>query len=367
MDYTFLDDRYFHIAGVERENCYAPYLTEDQGKTITVFPIDLSLGRMVPFKRPAEVVKQLYKLSDAHGQRVVSLIIQGEKLGWWDDTYDICYKQDWLGSFLSAIKENQDRIIPVTPGRYLKQTPVCGKVYFPSLSYEEMMEWALSNERQRSFQKLGRRVGKEEMRIFLHGGYFRQFLTKYPEINLLYSRMIHTHILVNQIRGDKYKKQDAKNELWKGQFNAVYWHGRFGGVYTNHLRKSAYRSFIEAEKIARRSEIFMPSIISTDFDMDGREEFLYQGKVYNAYIHRLGGSAFELDYLPASWNYLDTMARWPESFHQDKLAGCDWYWRRSFLDHFFSPDADIDAFDRMEYTELGDFLNQPFEPVDLKR
>ena len=41
--------------------------------------------------------------------------------------------------------------------------------------------------------------------------------------------------------------------------------------------------------------------------MDNSIEYLYQGSELNAYIHTRGGALFELDFLPASWNYLDTM------------------------------------------------------------
>ena len=71
--------------------------------------------------------------------------------------------------------------------------------------------------------------------------------------------------------------------------------------------RPSYRSLIEAEKITRATEIFAPSIISVDYDMDNRIEYLYQGSELNAYIHTRGGALFELDFLPASWNYLDTM------------------------------------------------------------
>ncbi|GAH25521.1 unnamed protein product, partial [marine sediment metagenome] len=81
MDYTFLDDRYFHIAGVDGENCYSTYLTEDQGKTITVFPISLNLGKRAPFQQPEEIIKELNNFADDSEQRLVSLMIEGEKLG----------------------------------------------------------------------------------------------------------------------------------------------------------------------------------------------------------------------------------------------------------------------------------------------
>ena len=139
------------------------------------------------------------------------------------------------------------------------------------------------------------------------GGYFRQFFVRYPESALMYAKMMHTHVLVNQLRGDRYRKRAAQNELWKGQSHHAYWFGGSAGLHANAQRKAVYRSLIEAEKIIRATEIFAPSIIGVDFDADNGTEYLYQGSELNAYLHARGGALFELDFLPASWNYLDTL------------------------------------------------------------
>jgi hypothetical protein len=133
------------------------------------------------------------------------------------------------------------------------------------------------------------------------------------------------------------------------------------------LRKAAYRAFNEAEKITRNAGMFISSIIATDYDMDGREEFLYQGRVLNAFLNSNGATILELDYLPQGWNYLDTIARWPEAYHRYKYEGCDWYMRKGFIDHFFAPSTTIAKFDRMSYQEIGDFINQPFQVEEFKR
>ena len=105
--------------------------------------------------------------------------------------------------------------------------------------------------------------------------------------------------------------------------------------------KSVYQSLIEAEKITRATEIFAPSIISVDYDMDNCNEYLYQGSELNAYIHSRGGAMFELDFLPASWNYLDTMVDREEECSEDGAStGGQWqpcaYQRKAFIDHFFT-------------------------------
>ncbi|MGA2639660.1 MAG: alpha-amylase/4-alpha-glucanotransferase domain-containing protein, partial [Spirochaetia bacterium] len=200
--------------------------------------------------------------------------------------------------------------------------------------------------------------------------HFRDFLSRYPEAWLMYAKMMNTHVLVSQVRGDKYKKKAAQNELWKGQSHHAYWNGRTGGIYDNELRKAVYRSLIEAEKITRATEIFAPSILSVDYDMDNRTEYLYQGSELNAYIHSVGGALFELDFLPASWNYLDTMIDREGPKDRGEAAGSEAsqsYDRKAFLDHFFSSGAVLGDFQTGLLAESGDFLSCPYEMVELNR
>ena len=44
----------------------------------------------------------------------------------------------------------------------------------------------------------------------------------------------------------------------------------------------------------------------------------------------------------------------------------DWYNRYSFLDHFLGEETTFEQFRRCQYPELGNFINQPYELVDIK-
>ncbi len=367
IEYTFLDDHYFRIAGLEAERCYHPYLTEDQGKTVTVVPLQTELQNMIPHSSPEDLIIELNESADFDASKIACIVLPAERLVDSNETEQIYGEEGWLPRFLDLINKNRDWLHAVNPRFARERLAPRGRLYFPCLSSSESMKSALSAKRQKVFQELAKKLRKPESEAYLQGGYFRQFLTKYPEISLLYSRLMYTHLLVSQIRGDKYKKKAALNELWKGETGAVYWNGERGRTYESALRKAAYRAFIEAERVTRRVGMFMPSIIAADFDMDGHSEYLYQGKVLNAFVHRVGASLFELDYIPKRWNYLDTIARWPEPYHKYKYEGCDWYLRKAFLDHFFSPNTTLEKFDRMNYQELGEFLDQPFELEELRR
>ena len=180
----------------------------------------------------------------------------------------------------------------------------------------------------------------------------------------MYAKMQYEHILVNQIRGDKYRKQTAREELWKGQCHAAYWRGRHDGLFKNHLRKNVYTSLIESEKITREKGIFIPSIIGVDFDMDGIGEYLFQGHEMNAYVHREGGKLIELDYLPTSWNYLDTLRPRRGDAHNNTSDG---YLRRAAIDHFFLPDENYESFAGGTAHEAGDFIDKLYDVESVHR
>ncbi|MEW5814789.1 MAG: alpha-amylase/4-alpha-glucanotransferase domain-containing protein [Spirochaetota bacterium] len=370
MDYIFLHDQHFIEAGFTERDLFAPCITEDQGKTLAVYPICRQITERIPSATPEEVVDSILDLRAFEEERVVVVFVSGDKLGLVGNTHILCYKQGWFEKFLTLVIETSEKIEVVNPGRYLKSVMPLKKGYFTCSSCKHLLEWTVSGRLSQSGRS-GQKAAQASKDVSLSSNYsfFRQFLTKYPESNLLYSKMIYTQILVNQIRGDKYRKKAAREELWKGQCHDVYWHAQKGGIYSNHLRKAVYYSLIEAEKITREKGIFIPSIISVDFDMDGLVEYLYQGHNLNAYVHVVGGILFELDYLPISWNYLDTLARHVEAYHNDEICnkGNDHYLRKTFIDHFFAENETIEAFDTVQYEELGDFIESLYNVTEYDR
>jgi hypothetical protein len=117
--------------------------------------------------------------------------------------------------------------------------------------------------------------------------------------------MIFTSVLISQLRGDKSRKQSAREELWKAQGCDLFFLPEKRGLCRHSLRKAAYRSLIGAERITREKGKFSPSLVQFDFDFDGEAEYLFQDFQLNCYIQPMGAGIFELDYLPKTWNYLD--------------------------------------------------------------
>ena len=358
MDYTFVDDGQFAIAGVDGDDLFMPFITEDQGKIISLLPVSERMAELAALGDPSAAVAFLRAVPGSGGPGVagpVAVLIEDGATA-----AASLLRNGWLEAFIRLAEENADWMEPTTPGLYLKDNPPARRLFIPSSSSLEIMRRALPPSRRDAFESAREKAnGSLANRRFLVGGHFRDFLSRYPEAWLMYAKMMNTHVLVNQVRGDKYKKKAAQNELWKGQSHHAYWNSATGGIYENELRKAVYRSLIEAEKITRATEIFAPSILSVDYDMDNRTEYLYQGSELNAYIHSLGGALFELDFLPASWNYLDTMIERDE-------GPCS-YERKAFLDHFFSTGASLADFQSGRLVESGDFLSSPYEMAELNR
>jgi hypothetical protein len=274
MAYTFLGEGSFRQAGLGGADLYAPCLSEDQGKTIAVFPVALSLDALFAPREEAaapflDALENLARELPDADSRVVSVFP------------DPCGAMDSAGQadlywhrFFEGLAESSSRFDFTTPGRFIRGRAGLQRAFFPS-----------SPE--------------------------RRYLVDYPEANGIYAKMVFSHTLINQLRGDKSRKRTAMEELWKAQGYDAFCPAESGGVYRGDLRKSAYRSILEAEKITRETRNFIPCLMNFDFDFDNENEYLLQGDRINCYIRLKGAGVFELDYLPRPWNYMNIFARRP--------------------------------------------------------
>ncbi|MFP4373105.1 MAG: alpha-amylase/4-alpha-glucanotransferase domain-containing protein [Spirochaetaceae bacterium] len=363
MEYTFLSDYQFDAGGMSAAPVHAPCITEDEGKMIIVFPISSELRKSCAEGSVDGIRRYLSEMATETEDRVVSLLCPGE---WLEPEAEDGqgFDETLVRGLFALLDEESSWAMTATPSRYLKKATPRNRGYFPQAAFdpdycgqESIAVHEVSDE--------ARSDG------YLPGTSFRSLLTRHAESNLMYAKMHYIHILVNQIRGDKYRKQLAREELWRGQCNSAYWAGGLGGgIYSNRLRKQIYSSLIEAEKVTREKGIFSPSIITVDFDMDGLSEFLYQGPELNAYVHKQGGVVFELDYLPSPWNYGDALSA---DIGTSVPAGRNRlpYTRNLFVDHFFDPDHGVslasDSGSTSDGAELGDFVTRLYAVRQLSR
>jgi alpha-amylase len=367
MEYVFLSDNHFAAAGICAAERFQPYITEDQGKTLVVFPLCDDWGQDIPNMEPGEILEKIKALSVGMGneEKLVVILVDGKSFGGSAEGSRKWHKEKKLTELFRLFRDSPDWLEMIHPGRFLRQFLPRRKAYFPCGSRTELMRMSLSLEERASYDAFAKSAKGGRRNMTAGSGFFRRFLVRYPEAGGLYAKMQYVNILVSQIRGDKYRKSSAREELWKGQQACVYWPSPcFGGIYRNALRKKTYQALISAEKITRQKGVFIPSIVTADFDMDRRTEYLYQGNEMNAYIHTLGARLFELDYLPKSWNYLDTMARSRETA-ENSIA--DFYSRKTFIDHFFDETVSVDDFENLNFSRASFFGEAPFELVKCDR
>ncbi len=389
IEYVVVDDFHFKMSGLRDSELTGYFITEEQGKTVKVFPGSERLRYTIPFKEPEEALAHWRNMPDAGVNTLSVMADDGEKFGVWPGTYKWVYEDGWLKRFISALEANRDWIEPSTFSEYIDSEGPRGRVYLPTCSYMEMGEWSLPAEAMLEYEdfldELKKEPGYDIKRLFVKGGFFRTFLSKYPEANAMHKRMLQ----VSRKARRAGLKGDAIDDLWRGQCNDAYWHGVFGGLYLPHLRDAVYRHLIKAEVAAEAGERL--TVETADFDGDLSDEVMIAGKDISLFIDPGdGGMIYELDYRPIAMNMMNTLSRRPEAYHrklattQEADAGdrsrspggaatihekmgakeeglssylhYDWYRKASLIDHFLDGETDFDAFRNAEHKEFGDFV-----------
>jgi hypothetical protein len=401
--YLIVDDTHFKFSGLEEDELYGYYLTEEEGYGLALFPSSKRLRYMIPFRPVEEFIDFMGELSQREEVAVITYGDDGEKFGVWPGTNKHCYQDGWLEEFLSALEENSELVESVHISELMKSVPPLGRVYLPTASYAEMMQWALPAGSYVKLEDFEKQLKEQELfegnDIFVRGGFWRNFLAKYPESNNMHKKMLWVgekvrRMTERELSGEEESLLNEINrERYRGQCNCAYWHGVFGGLYLPHLRTAVYKHLINAEKLAdwlRPSGDGRVDVHQFDFDRDGRDELTVETPKLSLYFKPdSGGSLFELDYKPRSINLLDTLTRREEGYHRrllepqprgnpetaesihdrletkesglEKMLFYDWYDRKSLLDHFLGEETTLDSFSKSRYPEKGDFVDQPYQ------
>ncbi|MFX1589926.1 MAG: alpha-amylase/4-alpha-glucanotransferase domain-containing protein, partial [Promethearchaeota archaeon] len=169
------------------------------------------------------------------------------------------------------------------------------------------------------------------------------------------------------------KIENAWDEIYKAQCNDCYWHGLFGGVYLQFLRFSVYTHLLNAEKIiddllSKINKIPNEyiSIIPIDFNKDSKMDIIIESNLLNLYINPDdGGTIFELDYKPKSYNLLNTLTRWPEAYHDSEKINqeevmVDRYRKSILRVRFFHENISLKELQSDTYFEFGTFCDGKF-------
>ena len=407
LKYTVVDDFHFRGAGIPEKRLAGFFITEEVGKCLAIFPGSEKLRYAIPFSDPEVTIEILRQSATESGDKIVVYADDGEKFGSWPKTYQHCYENKWLERFFRTLQANQDWINFITFRDAIERFKPTGRVYLPDMAYREMTEWALPTETQVGYEDLIERLKQaglyEKASGFIKGGFWRNFNVKYPEINLMYSRMREVSEKVNNLNKKSPYYQEARLALYHGQCNCPYWHGVFGGFYLPHLRHSIYKHLIRAEKFVLPLSLPSPSrgegkgegekgrqrglssLIESDFDCDGHPEIRLTNRHLACYFKpHQGGALYELDIIEKEFNPLATVTRRPEAYHYkiikaqslgavqeattihnlilskekglENLLYYDSYPRLTLLDHFLDKTCRLEDIAKSHYGEEGDFL-----------
>ncbi|MEZ6127644.1 MAG: alpha-amylase/4-alpha-glucanotransferase domain-containing protein [Planctomycetaceae bacterium] len=401
IQYTILDDHHFRTGGLAQDELFGYYVTEDEGRLLSVLPGSERLRYLIPFRDPHETIEYLRDAAERFDNPIVVFGDDGEKFGTWPDTYRHVYEDRWLERFLDALRENQSWLKVTTPGETLDHVKPLGNYYLPDCSYREMTEWALPAGPQAELHRLthqNREHDEDWQKLvrFTAGGFWRNFRVKYSESNEMYARSIEISARVASLEADdtltpeqRLLLDDARQCLYRAQCNCSYWHGAFGGLYLPHLRNAVYSNLIEADGLLERivrSEARWVDVLIGDLNLDSRQEIrLSNQRLVAMFAPACGGHLYELDLRACRTNLLATLNRRPEAYHQriiehaqnlrdaaangeelkldvasihdlvrfkqpdlDKKLTCDCWPRKSLVDHFLKPDVSFAEFQRGE-------------------
>lgn len=319
MEYTFLEEGDFRRVGVSSQQVGLPRLTENQGRLLTVFPFHQDLAQRIQ-EGDFESFTNLIPSRRRKDRQLLSVFLTVDSP---EEGAFFTRPEAGLEAFLQLVRSFYPEIEAITASGFLKKNQhTLERSYFSATTYEELC----------------RRTGQTAKASGASQSW-KQFLAHDEVANQLYNKMVYVHLLVSSLRGDKYKKKSAYDDLWKAQN----WWGFLGGGDSEALgvhRRRTFAALLSAEALLRDRTTFQASLTSQDFDLDGVKEFLFQGSSYNLYIDPVGGQVFEWDFLDRPWNYIDGRSTdGGPSAH-------------AFIDRFFRidrGDTDAAAFFRREY------------------
>ena len=391
--FTLVDDTQFLYAGVPRERTHGYWMTEDLGHPVALFPVDMQLRYLIPFRPVDETLAYFRSLDEAGMDAAVTLGDDGEKFGVWPDTYRYVYEEGYLHRLFGALEENADWLVMGRFDEELDRRPPEGRVYLPTASYEEMMEWVLPTPARRDLETLVHDLKADpdvygRMRPFVRGGSWRGYFAKYPESDRIHKRMLRLSRRLASL--GEAAPAEARDALWQGQCNCAYWHGLFGGLYLGHLRDGILRPLVRGERGVEEAEgREIPWVLREDFDGDGSDEYLLRGGAFRLLVDPAeNGAAFEFDHVAADTDLAHVLARRPEAYHGlvaqatvgdragdapasihgiarakeaglEKLLVYDRVPRRVFQDGWVVPGTTMAAYERGEEQRI-DSVNAPY-------
>jgi len=290
MEYVLLDRMMIASSGFPGVDGWVPVNVEDCGKTLLAFPLDLR-GPLSEHLSPAAFLDD-YLEGPSSDDGCLGVFFHAHALpALFSGTQE---SPSWMER-LQELSPGPSGVLNLsTPGKTIKRNRIYRKIFIQA---------GISSD----FAQTGSRPHRS-----LPLGSVKHALYASRSGMNLYAKMMYVHVLVNQLRGDKARKKNAREELWRSQSGTFYgpeMDNPEGCERSVSLRNRAYKHLLLAEKSTRLRGVFSPSIVSFDFDMDGMKEWLCQLETLNMYAHLQGGRLFEIDHFRTNRNFVDICRR----------------------------------------------------------
>ncbi|GEM_PF-4367713 len=351
ITYCAIDDTCFHAAGIQAQDCFYPYITEDNGAVVTVFPVSTYFKRQSIWDNPKEVISYLKSIADDSGERVVVLMENNQSSGKLPEKYNINSNRTHIESLFTLLIENKDWINIIGYNDYLNQFTTQKRLYLNSTGQYIVPDHNNKNDSPMRFQ--------------------RNIFAQDNDSNIIHKKMLHVHDII-QSNNEVYGIDAALHELYKGQCHNAYWHGEYGDLYNSHLRHAIYHHLINAENIVASLSVLKNNTVTfekKDINADGIQETVINTPQFQAYISpHQGGYCYELDIKKYTMNIFNTIYQQSDVNHDsaqglsknNSSASClsttqttehhtmksvlkdNTYPRKGFIDHFLPVAATVD-------------------------
>ena len=323
--YSFVDSTVFEAAGIAENDSLGSFVTRDESKSLTIFPINQSLRHRIPWHSAQDSIDYLRAAHERAGEESLAVFADdGEKFGAWPGTFNFIYNEGWLDTFFAAIEAQSDWLQTITPIEWSSTRDVLGEVDLPAGSYSEMQSWSRGN--------------------------WRNFLQMYRESRDIYEDVLRVREIVRERGGNA----QAMRHILAAQSNDALWHGAFGGLYLRHLRQAQYARTVEAQVLAEGDTPFARAEVEENGDAILENEKIKIG------VRPDNGSIFNWTCKAARHNVLSTLRRYRESYHTPDTPE-DWYPRGALIDHFLGEHCTLHNFAQSKFAEQGDFASEEWQ------
>ncbi|MDT3737818.1 MAG: alpha-amylase/4-alpha-glucanotransferase domain-containing protein [Denitratisoma sp.] len=316
MKYVTVDDYHFLCTGKAADELDGFYTTEEDGRTIDLFPISEQLRYRLPFSPAAEAVAYLEGLA-REGHQAAVYFDDIEKFGIWPETYEWVYEKGWLEQFIEGVLASP-LIRTETYSAFHSRSTTRGIIYLPTTSYIEMNEWALPARAAAVYDEVVEREKREgryeRTKPFVRGGIWKNFFMRYPESNWMHKRMLGLSDRLAALPPGG-RTVALTEHLYRAQANDAYWHGLFGGLYLPHLRREVFSNLLALEA-ALDAVAPRPPLAVGDADYDGvRELFLGNADVQAVVKLDAHAALCELDAYGLAQNFGDVLTQRAEHYY----------------------------------------------------